>query len=217
MSARTNTTRPPEASAAPPAELHLTRKGRATCERIVAKAAELMFERGVAGTSNEEVQAAAGVSASQLYHYFANKQALVRAVIAHQTEYVVGSQEPLLSDLDSFEALRAWRDAVVGQRRDNWEGGCPIGSLASELADRDPKAREDLFAAFSRWEAAIRDGLGAMRERGELSPDADPDRLALALLAVLQGGLLLSQTRQDTAALEVGLDTVIDRIESQGR
>ena len=45
----------------------LTKKGQATRERIVAAAAALTVERGVAGTSTEDVQRMAGVSASQLH------------------------------------------------------------------------------------------------------------------------------------------------------
>jgi AcrR family transcriptional regulator len=59
----------------------LTAKGQRTRQRIVAAAAGLVFERGVAGTTIEDVQAAAGVSASQLYHYFPSKNAVVRAEI----------------------------------------------------------------------------------------------------------------------------------------
>ena len=62
-------------------ERRLTRRGRETRERIVAAAAELIFERGVAETTLEDIRAAAGVSGSQVYHYFEDKQALVRAVI----------------------------------------------------------------------------------------------------------------------------------------
>ena len=69
----------------------LTPKGRATRDRIVAVAAQLMFEHGVAGTSLGDVQKAAGVGASQLYHYFGDKQALIRAVIAYRTEAVLGT------------------------------------------------------------------------------------------------------------------------------
>jgi TetR/AcrR family transcriptional repressor of nem operon len=191
----------------------LTPKGRATRERILAAASELMFERGVAGTSTEDVRIAAGVSSSQLYHYFTSKQQLVQAVIGYQTEAVLDAQQPLLSRLDSFAALDAWRDLIVGlQKARHCVGGCPIGSLASEVADSDPEARKELVAGFARWEGAIRDGLTAMRDRGELRPDADPARLAMAVLAALQGGLLLTQTRRDTAALEAGLDTTLDRI-----
>ena len=192
-----------------------TRKGQATRDRIVAAAAGLMFERGVAGTTTEEVRAAAGVSSSQLYHYFVDKKALVRAVIAYTTDAVLDAQQPLLSRLDSLEALRAWRDlAVELQRQRHCEGGCPIGSLASELVDGWPEARADLAVGFARWEAEIRNGLRAMHDRGELRPEIDPDRLALAVLAALQGGLLLTQIRRETAPLEAGLDAVLDHIES---
>ena len=55
-----------------------------------------MFDGGVSGTAIEDVRAAAGVSSSQVYHYFKDKKALVEAVIEHQTETVVGGQEPML-------------------------------------------------------------------------------------------------------------------------
>jgi hypothetical protein len=61
----------------------------------------------------EDVQAAAGVSASQLYHYFPNKSALIRAVIQFQEEGVVGAQEQALAHIDTLEGLRIWADAVV--------------------------------------------------------------------------------------------------------
>ena len=193
----------------------LTRKGQVTRARIVVAAAELMFERGVAGTSTEDVHAAAGVSSSQLYHYFDDKQALVRAVIAHQTEAVLPAQQPLLGRLDSFEALRAWRDLIVElQTRRDCEGGCPSGSLAAELAEIDAAARADLVVGFARWEEAIRDGPAAMRERGELRPEAEPAELALATLAALQGGLLLTQVRRNPAPIATALDAASDHIRS---
>ena len=191
----------------------LTPKGRATRERILALAAQLMFSNGVAGTTTEDVQRAGGISPSQIYHYFGDKKSLVKAVIAVQTEAVLKAHTPLLSRLDSFEALEAWRDAIIDvQQSRHYQGGCPIGSLASELADHDPDARTDLASGFARWQAAIRDGLTAMRDRGELRPDADPESLALAMLTALQGGLLMTQVRHDTVALRTVLDAMIDRI-----
>ncbi|MGW1634067.1 TetR/AcrR family transcriptional regulator [Streptomyces anthocyanicus] len=192
----------------------LTAKGRATRARIVAAAAQLMYERGVTGTSTEDILKAARVaSPSQLYHYFGDKRGLVQAVIEHQTEQVLGFQKPLLSRLDSIEALEAWRDAVVeAQHARDCQGGCPLGSLASELSDLDPQARARLVAGYEQWGNAIREGLRSMRERGELDGGADPDRLALALLTALQGGLLMTQTRRDTIALEAVLNTMIDHI-----
>jgi len=160
------------------------------------------------------VLASAGVSASQLYHYFADKQALVRAVIAHQTDHVLDIQAQF--PLDSIEGLRVWRDAVVAlQDQRGCAGGCVIGSLAGELADSDPLARADLESSFARWEQTIRAGLHAMQARGELRADADPDRMALVVLSALQGGLLLTQVRRETTPIRVALDAAIDHVEAR--
>jgi AcrR family transcriptional regulator len=193
----------------------LTPKGRATRERIVAAAADLMFEQGVAGTSLQDVQQAARVGGSQMYHYFGDKASLVRAVIALQGEALQRRQQPWLSRIDSLAGIRAWRDYQVSvMRRRECRGGCQLGSLASELSDLDPAARLDLAAAFGRWISAFRGGLRAMQDRGELRADADVDQLACALLAAAEGGLLLAKTLRDVAPLEAALDTVIDRIAS---
>ncbi|MBR7838742.1 TetR/AcrR family transcriptional regulator [Actinospica durhamensis] len=191
----------------------LTRKGQATRSRIVAAAAQLMYERGVTEATLEDVRAAAGVSGSQIYHYFADKQALLLAVIEHQTEAVLELQAPLFDRLDSVRGLRAWRDAMVEfQRRLQCRGGCPIGSIGSEVAETNPEARLAVASGFLRWEGAIRAGLGAMHERGEL--EGDPDDLALAVLAALQGGLMLTQIQRAVRPLEVALDAALDHVAS---
>jgi TetR/AcrR family transcriptional regulator, transcriptional repressor for nem operon len=203
-------------STASPAPRRLTRKGQETRQRIVSAAADLIFERGVTHTTVEDVRAAADVSSSQLYHYFDDKPALVRAVIEHQADAIVDGQETF--DLSSLDGLRAWRDWVIGhQRKLNCSGGCPIGSLGSELAETDPEARAQVAEGFKRWEATIRSGLREMHARGRLTPDTDPDTLALALLAALQGGLLLTQIERDTKPLEAALDAMLELLARLGR
>ncbi|MFI6265432.1 TetR/AcrR family transcriptional regulator [Micromonospora sp. NPDC051006] len=199
------------ATAAP----RLTAAGRRTRDRIVATAAELMFAKGVAGTSIPDVQQAARVSASQIYHYFGDKNELVRAVIRHQIERTIKGQQPLLDRLDSIEALRAWCAATVEvQRQRDCAGGCEVGSLASELVETCETIRADLAAAFDRWEAPIREGLHRMRQRGALVAHADPDQLATALLAAVQGGLLLTQVRRSPTPLQAATDAAIGYIET---
>ena len=61
----------------------LTPKGELVRSRIVQAAARLIYERGVAGTTLDDVKKAAVVSGSQMYHYFPDKDELVQAVIDH--------------------------------------------------------------------------------------------------------------------------------------
>lgn len=193
----------------------LTKKGQETRTRIIVAAAELMYEQGVAGTTIEDVQQKAKVSASQLYHYFKEKKELVMAVISYQSSRIIGNHSRYFTDLDSFEALYAWRNFVVDiQIKKNCEGGCPLGALASELVETDTEARSEINFSFLEWEDSIRNGLRFMLNREELNSNADPDKLALALLTALQGGLLLTQVRRDPGPIITALDTMLEHIKS---
>ena len=78
----------------------LTARGAVTRSRIVNAAADLIYARGVDRTSLDDVMAESGVSKSQLYHYFADKDALVLEVITLQTERVLNAQQPHLGAMD---------------------------------------------------------------------------------------------------------------------
>jgi TetR/AcrR family transcriptional regulator, transcriptional repressor for nem operon len=184
----------------------VTDKGRATRNRVLNAATALVFEHGVAGTTLDDVRAAANVSKGQLYHYFTDKQELVHAVIDHTVQEVLDAQ-PRLIDLSSWVAIAGWFDDLVQLQVDRCGvGGCPIGSLAGELAETDERARAELAAGFDRWEAPLREGLERMQTAGKLRRSADPARLATATLAAIQGGLVLTQTRRDPQQLRIALD-----------
>jgi TetR/AcrR family transcriptional regulator, transcriptional repressor for nem operon len=190
----------------------LTARGAATRSRIIEAAADLIYAHGVERTSLDEVMAASDVSKSQLYHYFADKDALALEVIARQTERVLAAQQPHLGALDSLRALRAWGQAIIRLNEQVDMGGCPLGSLASELAKTSERTRKRLAGGFSTWRERIEQGLVKMQERGELAASADPHDLALALLSAVQGGLLLAKTTHSSRPLEIAIDMAIDHV-----
>ena len=111
--------------------------------------------------------------------------------------------------------MSARRDFLVEhQRQLGCRGGCPIGALGAEVAETDAAARLAAARGLRRWEGRICDGFRAMHTRGGLPTGTDPDDLALATLAALQGGLLLTQLQRDTKPLEVALDAMLDRIQT---
>jgi TetR/AcrR family transcriptional regulator, transcriptional repressor for nem operon len=195
---------------------HLTARGRATRERIVRAAAELMFTQGATRTSIEDVRAKAGVSGSQMSHYFADRACLVRAVIAWQADAVVRFHTSTpLGGLDSFESLRLWAETQVELHAERgFEGGFGYGALAGQLAAYDEETRAHLAAGFERWLTVIEAGLRAMRIRGELRPEADPRTLALGLIAAFQGGVLLTQISRSQEPLASALEAAVAHVES---
>lgn len=189
-----------------------TAKGRATRKRIIAAASELISERGVAETSLDDVIERADASKSQLYHYFEDRSTLLRAVVVHNAEGVLGDLGPV----DSWRAISTWFDSLVELQVERRAfGGCPIGSLVPQLAETDEQARIALAASFARWEAHLRDGLRSMQVHGKLDRSADPDELATAILAAIQGGLLLTQTRRDPGQLAIALDAVYTHLRAR--
>jgi TetR/AcrR family transcriptional repressor of nem operon len=193
-----------------------TRKGLATRARIVGVAARLMFERGVANTSIDEVRNAAGVGGSQISHYFRDKRDLTRQVIAARRDDVVAFHtQPQLGALDSLEALQAWADACVADIDTVYRrGGCIYGSLAGELIEADDEVHDDLADGYDRWLELFHTGLTAMRHRGDLRDDADPRHLAVALVTAHQGGAMITYATGDPQPVQVAVRAAVDYVRS---
>jgi TetR/AcrR family transcriptional regulator, transcriptional repressor for nem operon len=174
-----------------------------------------MRAQGVGSTSLDAVLDASQASKSQLYHYFADKDALVLAVIQRQTEYILATHSAQLRSVKSLAGLRRWRNAVVeSTRREGCAGGCPLGSLVSELAEV-PRSRALLAEGFERWHAEFVVSLESIRDSANSSANIDVSDLATTLLTALQGGLLLAQTTRSTRPLELVLDATIDQIQAR--
>jgi TetR/AcrR family transcriptional repressor of nem operon len=190
-----------------------TPKGTATRLRIIEAAADLVAAKGVAGATLDDILAESASSKSQFYHYFADKDALIGEVIKLQTGRILAAQGPQLASLDSLAAFRLWRDTVIARgSAKRPAGGCPLGSLAYQLSGKSEPARLSLQASFEAWASYFENGLIRMQKSGELSSAANCAELAKALLAALQGGLLLALTAGDTKPLEIALDMALDHI-----
>jgi TetR/AcrR family transcriptional regulator, transcriptional repressor for nem operon len=194
----------------------LTRKGLATRARIVGAAAKLMFERGVANTSIDQVRASAGVSGSQISHYFRDKRDLTRQVVAARRDDVIAFHtRAQVGALDSLEALQAWADACVADIDTVYRvGGCVYGSLAGELIDADDEIRDDLAHGYDEWVALFQVGLTAMRQRGELRADSDPRHLAVALVIAHQGGAMVTHATGDPQPVAVAVNAAVEYVRS---
>jgi AcrR family transcriptional regulator len=191
-----------------------TQKGLETRARIVERAAQLMFERGVNGTSLDDVRKAVKVSGSQLTHYFVDKRDLTRQVIASRANDVITFHtQPHLGQLDSMRTLRAWADACIADVDTVYlRGGCLYGSLAGELLESDDAVLDDLAAGYDDWLQLFRNGLMAMCRRGELGEDADPRHLAVALVAAHQGGTMLTHATGAAEPLRAMVNAAVDYV-----
>lgn len=188
-----------------------TARGRRTRAAIIDAAAAMVYQRGVAATTLDDILIASGAGKSQLYYYFDDKADLIGAVIARQVELILQAQ-PGINQIDSIQGLQTWADGIVAiHGRPGGPFSCPLGTMAAELKN-DPAYRPALSDAFAQWRKPLSEGILRMQDRGELSPSDQPERLAATLLAALQGGMLLARVASDVTVLRDMIQVVVDDI-----
>lgn len=189
----------------------LTDKGRATRERIVEAAACLFRDHGVTAVSIERIRTAAGVSGSQVSHYFGTRLNLIRAVIDWHADKIVHDHEEAVAarigtDPDHPGPLGRWTSGLSG-RHGTRECGheCSLCVLAAELGGRNEQLRAALAAGYRRWAQCLSDDLCSA---GQLAR-RDSDEMALAVLGAHQGGSMLAHILDDPAALTASLNAAV--------
>ena len=177
-------------------EQRLTAKGRATRDRIVQAAAQLIVTEGLSASNMENVRKAASVSGSQLAHYFADKGELIRAVIRRQVDVVLDfHRQPALRQLRSFDDFERWIDLNMRYlRRIGYAGTPTYHALAAQLAKSDESTRDALAAGYWQWIDLLQKAIRQMKDDGILVADADPRQLALVIVSAHQGGGTLAFT-----------------------
>jgi AcrR family transcriptional regulator len=189
----------------------LTAKGEATRARIVQGAADYLRGTDDGEITLDDVRAITGTSKGQLFHYFPDgKDELLMAVVRLEADSVLDDQQPYLGNLTTWTAWERWRDAVVARYR--LEGGrCSLTALMGQVGGL-AGVSEVVRALLARWEGQLADGIRAMQSAGEVGADVPPERTAAALVAGIQGGVLLLRATGEITHLEAALDVGLDQL-----
>ncbi len=174
-----------------------------TKSRILTTARELFHGRSYADVGIKEICTLAKVQKGSFYHFFPSKQDLVMAVIDDMADdwargFVAEAFDEALPPIERLEymvdAIYYWQKAAK-----NLEGrmpGCLFGNLALEVSTRDEVIRARLNAVFTNASARFHEALEQAVEEGAIRP-LDSAATATAMLAYLEGVILLAKTRND--------------------
>lgn len=176
-------------------------------ERLVAAAAELLHARGYASVGVEALCERAGVRKGSFYYFFPSKHALTLAALDwHWRETRESVLEPAFrGDLPPIQRLERFFDLLAKvqlatKKRTGQLLGCPFGNLSGEMSSQDARARRKLRQIFqgiaSYFERALREAIAT----GDL-PRIDPATNAQALVAYMEGILLLAGAENDPALI----------------
>jgi len=157
-----------------------------TRERIVAAARTTFAERGYEAATMDDIAAAAGASKGALYHHFATKEDLFRAMLDdHRSELDAFAQA-----VEAASSFRDLLDRLVGQWLDHYRSEPQFVSLSLEVrvqARRQPWFRAALGRHHDQLRGFLRGLVHAAREAGLVPADLDPQAHAVLLFGLLDG------------------------------
>lgn len=174
-----------------------------TRTRILSAAREMFHGRSYADVGIQEICESARVQKGSFYHFFPSKRDLAMAVIDDMAQdwahgfvaEAFDAQLPPLERLDYLiDAAYYWQKAT--RDIDGRMPGCLFGNLALEMSTRDDVMRAKLNAVFDRAKEQFRVTLDEAVDAGAL-PSLDSDSTAQAMLAYLEGIILLAKARND--------------------
>jgi TetR/AcrR family transcriptional repressor of nem operon len=191
-----------------PISLFWMSKAQVTKARIVKQAAALFNQQGFAGASMSDLMRATGLQKGGLYNHFRSKDELALAAFDFATQLI---QQRFMGALRRKRHAVDRLIAVLGVYEHLLDdppvvGGCPILNTAVESDDTHPALRERAQQAMDAWRALIIRIVEKGVMRGELQAKVDGEVVATVLIAMLEGGIMLSQLYGDTVHLERALD-----------
>ena len=116
-------------------------------DKLLDAACTAFGQKGYEATSVDELLATAGVSPSNFYYHFDSKEKLALEVLEKTFQASREKFAPIFMNKSLGAAEKLGRlHALFVQRMEKSGccGGCPMGNLATELSDFNPKAREKI-------------------------------------------------------------------------
>ena len=174
------------------------RKGEATRERILARAAEVFNVRGVGGASLADVMRATGLEKGGIYNHFGSKEQLALEAFDHAAGVVERRFAGVWDRDGAVDAVLAFVDAFRRYGEDPpLAGGCPVLNTAVESDDTHPALRARARAVADGWRRRLEAAVEREQAGGEVRPDVDGSALVTVLEATLEGALMLTKLDED--------------------
>ncbi|MGO4612516.1 TetR/AcrR family transcriptional regulator [Nocardia sp. 2YAB30] len=171
-------------------------KGTETRGKLVDATRTLVERHGYYGAGLNQILATSGAPRGSLYFHFpGGKDELVAEAIAQSGKEIATLIDTIEPGDTAAAATRLL--AMFGDRLEasGWQQGCPVATVALDIAAANDPIQLECAAAYAAWEQALRIRLRA-------DGRADADDLAAALLAMVEGALLLARAQRSREPLE---------------
>jgi TetR/AcrR family transcriptional regulator, transcriptional repressor for nem operon len=180
-------------------------------QEIISIAREVIHSKGYQATSISDILHAANIGKGQFYHYFSSKYDLGLAVVEDliqewDQQLIVGILQSTDEPKSKLNKMLDW--AIAFHSGMEKKPGCPIGNLAIEMSEHDETFRVKIQHFFERWMGAIEAALDDMIKQNQLDSTIDTKKSAQAMVAMIEGGILLMKNQQNIHLLLNVIDVI---------
>jgi TetR/AcrR family transcriptional repressor of lmrAB and yxaGH operons len=182
----------------------------------LARTAMRLFRRqGFASTGLIEILAKSGAPKGSLYHHFpGGKDELAVAAVDMAGERMAETLQALAAEAgaDAAAFVRGYCRVMAGwMAESDFRSGCPIATTMLEAVPRSEPIRAAGAAAFDRW-IAVAAGVFAAAGFDRAAAAAHAE----ALIAMIEGALILARVRRSTAPIDSVADAFTARLGAAG-
>jgi len=162
-------------------------KGDSTRQRILDQAYEQASQLGLEGLTLGKLAEELGMSKSGVFAHFRSREDLQLAVLELAAQrFVHHVLQPALKEPRGLPRLRA----IIA----NWfalgaksKKACLFISGSSEYDDRPGPLKDAIADCHRRWRQDLARAVSHAVEKGQLSPDTDPDQVAFEIFSLVLG------------------------------
>lgn len=195
------------------------KKGDVTKRRIVRSATRLIHRNGYKNTSVDDILKDCDVTKGSFYFHFRNKDEVAKAAAklfySHVEKNLLVMSEG--DESGSLDRISSILDLMTeGMEKSGCTGGCLLGNMALELSDSNEEVRGELADIFHDFRERLKVLIDRGQKEGVIRIDRGPEELANFVLAVIEGGLLLSKVMKDIAPLKDAKDQAVTFLSPEG-
>ena len=186
-------------------------KADRTRQFIIETTAPIFNMKGYAGTSMSDITEATGLTKGSIYGNFGNKEEVALAVFDHNYARVSSIIQQRIQKATSYhDKLMVYAQVYDQYTRSNLfpQGGCPILNTAVEADDTNSLLKDRAAQAIQKWKRSVQNLIQGGVDAGEFKEGLDIPRLALSIIAMLEGGIMISKVTNSQACLDKIMTTV---------
>ncbi|WP_029275257.1 TetR/AcrR family transcriptional regulator [Pedobacter borealis] len=193
-------------------------KAEKTRNFIVEKTAPIFNMKGYAGTSLNDITAATGLTKGSIYGNFANKDEVALVAFDYNLKNVSSKIDADMNKQVSVKDkllvyINIYQKFIDGSVS---EGGCPVLNTAVDADDTHPELREKVLKAVLGWKNKIAKLVESGISTKEINADHNPEQVALTIIAIIEGGIMISRLTAKPAHWNLIMDSLKKYINSLG-